>query len=93
MILKGKIVDFAGWLLPVQYKGAIAVSHQHTRTQASLFDVGHMLQTIVWGRNSWRVPESLTTADLKLKTWRLYAYCLHQRPGRDPGRPYHHQGC
>ncbi|KAH0551035.1 hypothetical protein KQX54_000097 [Cotesia glomerata] len=63
--MQRKIVDFAGWLLPVQYKGAIAVSHQHTRTQASLFDVGHMLQTIVWGRNSGEFLESLTTADLK----------------------------
>ncbi|CAG5092114.1 Similar to Amt: Aminomethyltransferase [Cotesia congregata] len=62
---QGKIVDFAGWLLPVQYKEAIAISHQHTRTQASLFDVGHMLQTIVWGKNSGEFLESLTTADLK----------------------------
>ncbi|XP_057321702.1 aminomethyltransferase, mitochondrial [Microplitis mediator] len=62
---QGRIVDFAGWLLPVQYKEAIAVSHQHTRTQASLFDVGHMLQTIVWGKNSGEFLESLTTADLK----------------------------
>ncbi|XP_074107250.1 aminomethyltransferase, mitochondrial [Cotesia typhae] len=62
---QGKIVNFAGWLLPVQYKEAIAVSHQHTRTQASLFDVGHMLQTIVWGKNSGEFLESLTTADLK----------------------------
>lgn len=49
----------------MQYKEAIAVSHQHTRTQTSLFDVGHMLQTIVWGKNSGEFLESLTTADLK----------------------------
>ncbi|OXU20331.1 hypothetical protein TSAR_009846 [Trichomalopsis sarcophagae] len=61
----GKIVDFAGWLLPVQYREAIAASHQHTRTHASVFDVGHMLQTHVTGRDSGEFLESLTTADLQ----------------------------
>lgn len=61
----GKIVNFAGWLLPVQYKEAIAASHQHTRNFASLFDVGHMLQTHVTGRDSTEFLESLTTSDLK----------------------------
>ncbi|XP_043468997.1 aminomethyltransferase, mitochondrial [Leptopilina heterotoma] len=62
---QGKIVNFAGWLLPVQYKEAIAASHQHTRNFASLFDVGHMLQTHVTGRDSTEFLESLTTSDLK----------------------------
>ncbi|KAK0175735.1 hypothetical protein PV327_009462 [Microctonus hyperodae] len=62
---QGKMVNFAGWLLPVQYQEAIAVSHQHTRTYSSLFDVGHMLQTRIWGRDSGKYLESLTTADLK----------------------------
>ena len=61
----GKIVDFAGWLLPVQYREAIAASHQHTRSHASLFDVGHMLQTRVLGKDSGEFLESLTTVDLK----------------------------
>ncbi|XP_058797254.1 aminomethyltransferase, mitochondrial [Phymastichus coffea] len=61
----GKIVDFAGWLLPVQYRDAIAASHQHTRTHASLFDVGHMLQTHVTGRDATEFLESLTTVDLQ----------------------------
>ncbi|XP_043280624.1 aminomethyltransferase, mitochondrial isoform X2 [Venturia canescens] len=61
----GKIVNFSGWLLPVQYRDAIAVSHQHTRTYASLFDVGHMMQTIVAGKNAGEYLESLTTIDLK----------------------------
>ena len=44
----GKIVDFAGWLMPVQYKDlSIQQSHMHTRTKCSLFDVSHMMQTHV----------------------------------------------
>ena len=36
----GKIVDFAGWLMPVQYRDlGIKESHVHTRTKCSLFDV------------------------------------------------------
>ena len=44
--LGGKLVDFAGWDLPVQYSGIIA-EHQHTRAAASLFDVSHMGQLVV----------------------------------------------
>lgn len=44
--LGGKLVDFAGWELPVQFAGGLA-EHQHTRTAASLFDVSHMGQVIV----------------------------------------------
>lgn len=62
---RGKIVNFSGWLLPVQYQEAIAASHQHTRTFASLFDVGHMMQTRVSGKDATDFLESLTTSDLK----------------------------
>ncbi|XP_046826016.1 aminomethyltransferase, mitochondrial [Vespa crabro] len=62
---EGKLVNFSGWLLPIQYKEAIAVSHQHTRTYASIFDVGHMMQTRVQGKNAGEFLESLTTCDLK----------------------------
>ncbi|XP_394029.5 aminomethyltransferase, mitochondrial [Apis mellifera] len=62
---RGKITNFSGWLLPVQYQEAIATSHLHTRTFASLFDVGHMLQTRVSGRDATQFLESLTTSDLK----------------------------
>jgi len=48
----------------VQYQEAIAVSHLHTRSLASLFDVGHMLQTRVSGKDAGEFLESLTTCDL-----------------------------
>ena len=42
------MVDFAGWMMPVQYKSlGIVASHLHTREKCSLFDVSHMLQTKV----------------------------------------------
>lgn len=46
----GKIVNFGGFLLPVQYSDqGIANSHLYTRQNASLFDVSHMLQTEITG--------------------------------------------
>ena len=43
----GRMVDFAGWMLPIQYSSlGIHDSVRHTRTAASLFDVSHMLQTM-----------------------------------------------
>lgn len=40
----GKMVAFAGWSLPVQYRDSHVESHLHTRRHCSLFDVSHMLQ-------------------------------------------------
>jgi len=37
----GRMVDFAGWSMPVQYASIIA-EHQATRTNVGLFDVSHM---------------------------------------------------
>ncbi|VAW22697.1 Aminomethyltransferase (glycine cleavage system T protein) [hydrothermal vent metagenome] len=51
----GRMVDFAGYSLPVQFKGIVA-EHNHTREHASVFDVSHMGQVSVTG------PDFLTTA-------------------------------
>ncbi len=37
----GRMVDFAGWSMPVQY-GSIVAEHQATRSACGLFDVSHM---------------------------------------------------
>ena len=42
--LGGKMVPFAGYELPVQYRSGIIAEHKHTREKASLFDVSHMGQ-------------------------------------------------
>ena len=50
----GKIVDFAGWLMPINYGSQIEEHHQ-VRTDAGMFDVSHMTvvdlngeQVIAW---------------------------------------------
>lgn len=63
---KGKLVDFAGYLLPVQYNNlSISASHLHTRQNSSIFDVSHMLQTYVRGKHAIDCFESICTADIK----------------------------
>ncbi|CAH1382691.1 unnamed protein product [Tenebrio molitor] len=62
----GKMVNFGGYLLPVQYADqGIAASHLHTRSSASLFDVSHMLQTEITGAGCLSYMESVCTADLQ----------------------------
>nr|CAD7440869.1 unnamed protein product [Timema bartmani] len=62
----GKMVPFAGFLLPVSYGGeSIAASHLHTRKHCSVFDVSHMLQTEIRGKDRLEFLESLCTADLQ----------------------------
>uniref|UniRef100_A0A8V1AE35 Aminomethyltransferase n=1 Tax=Gallus gallus TaxID=9031 RepID=A0A8V1AE35_CHICK len=60
----GRMVPFAGWSLPVQYGRGHLESHLHTRRHCSLFDVSHMLQTRVYGRDRVRFLESLVVGDI-----------------------------
>lgn len=61
----GKMVNFGGFMLPVQYNDlGIAASHLHTRENASMFDVSHMLQTEIRGKNCLQYFETICTADL-----------------------------
>jgi len=45
------MVDFGGWDMPVQYSGIIE-EHMAVRTKAGLFDVSHMGQIELTGKNS-----------------------------------------
>lgn len=63
----GRLVDFAGWAMPVQY-GSIVDEHQATRTAVGLFDVSHMGRVRVTGEDAAQWLDGLLTrrvADLK----------------------------
>lgn len=57
--LGGKMVDFAGWEMPVQYPLGIMGEHKHCREKAALFDVSHMGQVILKGDNVGEKLEAL----------------------------------
>ncbi|CAG7720819.1 unnamed protein product [Allacma fusca] len=61
----GKMVPFAGYLMPVQYNSlSIKDSHLHTRSSCSVFDVSHMLQSEVRGKDRVSFIESIVTGDI-----------------------------
>jgi len=45
--LGGKMVEFAGYEMPVQFPLGVMKEHLHTRTKAGLFDVSHMGQVVI----------------------------------------------
>lgn len=65
----GKMVEFAGWEMPVLYQGpgalSVMQSHLHTRQVASLFDVSHMCQLKLSGALRVDFLESLIVGDLR----------------------------
>jgi aminomethyltransferase len=56
----GKMIDFAGWSMPVHY-GSIVAEHQATRTAAGLFDVSHMGRLRFAGAGGGSFLEQLLT--------------------------------
>src|SRR3989442_6351618 len=59
----GKLVDFAGWEMPIQYGGVIE-EYQTIRTAVWLFDVSHMGPATVAGRDSLAFLQQVTTNNL-----------------------------
>jgi glycine cleavage system T protein (aminomethyltransferase) len=49
--LGARMVEYAGWLMPVQYRGIIE-EHRAVRTAAGLFDLSHMGELVVEGREA-----------------------------------------
>jgi glycine cleavage system T protein (aminomethyltransferase) len=58
-----KIVEFAGWEMPVQYSGVIS-EHVAVRTRAGLFDVSHMGEIEIRGSGALDVCQKLTANDI-----------------------------
>lgn len=59
--LGGKMVEFAGWLMPVQYGKGIIHEHLAVRKSVGLFDVSHMGEIAVKGRGAGDFVEKLGT--------------------------------
>ncbi len=57
----GKIVPFAGYLLPVQYGTGVITEHMTVRTKAGLFDVSHMAEIVLEGPDALKNANMLTT--------------------------------
>lgn len=62
--LGGRMVEFAGWLLPVQYPTGPNAEHQSVRQAAGLFDIDHMGQVLVSGPDALGFLNRVMTADV-----------------------------
>jgi aminomethyltransferase len=59
----GRMVEFGGWDMPVQYPSGTIAEHLRTRTHAGLFDVSHMGEIDVRGRDSIAFVNRLVSND------------------------------
>ncbi len=60
----GRMVDFGGWDMPVQYPAGTVEEHLRTRTRAGLFDVSHMGEINVRGRDAIPFVNRLCSNDV-----------------------------
>jgi len=66
--LGGKMVEFGGWAMPVTYggqEGGIMHTHLHTRANAGLFDVSHMVPVKIHGKDRARFMEHVVVGDIQ----------------------------
>lgn len=78
-----KMVDFAGYDMPVQYPPGVLKEHLHTREAAGLFDVSHMGQLRVSGAGAKAFLEHLLPTDLDTlaEGEQRYSLLLNERGG------------
>lgn len=60
----GRMVDFGGWDMPVQYPAGTIEEHLRTRTHSGLFDVSHMGEIEVRGSNAIKFVNRITSNDV-----------------------------
>ena len=68
--LGGRMIDFGGWDMPVQYPAGTIEEHMAVRTAVGLFDVSHMGEIEIRGPQALELAQRLTTNDAgKLDDW------------------------
>ncbi len=78
--LGGRMVDFHGWIMPIQYAG-ILEEHAAVRTTAGLFDLSHMGRVRVQGRDRRAFLQKILTIDVdKVPAGKCrYTFLLNER--------------
>ena len=77
-----RMIDFAGWEMPVQYQGLLE-EHAAVRAAAGIFDVSHMGEVMIEGPGALEAAQGLVTNDLsKCKDGQAqYSALLNHRGG------------
>ena len=82
VILGAKMVDFAGWHMPVQYTSIIE-EHNTVRENVGLFDVSHMGEVFVSGNDALEFLNSVVPQDISKLVYEKAVYC--QLPKQNGG--------
>lgn len=77
-----RIVDFAGWAMPVQYTSIVA-EHGATRSAVGLFDISHMGRILLFGRDAGAFLDKLITRRVTdMAPWRArYSFVCNEQGG------------
>lgn len=71
----GRLVDFAGWSMPVQY-GSITAEHHAVRREVGLFDISHMGRLAITGRDAQAFLNRILTTNIATLAVGQAAYSL-----------------
>ncbi len=80
--LGAKMVDFAGWHMPVQYI-SIVDEHNTVRNGVGLFDVSHMGEVFISGKDSLEFLQRIVPQDISKLEYEKAVYC--QLPNENGG--------
>src|SRR5258706_16300664 len=58
-----KMVPFSGWDMPVEYAGGLVSEHLAVRTRAGLFDVSHMGEIEIAGKDALAAVQRISSND------------------------------
>lgn len=72
--LGAKMVEFGGWEMPVQYSGIID-EHKAVRNSAGLFDVSHMGEVFVSGKDALKFMQKIVPQDISKLLINKAVYC------------------
>ena len=78
--LGGKMVDFGGWELPIQYS-KMREEHLTVRSKAGLFDVSHMGEVFLEGEGALEAARFLVTNDLNIEEGQAQYTCICNSEG------------
>lgn len=80
--LGARMVDFAGWHMPVQYTSIIE-EHKTVRENVGLFDVSHMGEVFVSGKDAEKFLNKIVPQDISKLAYEKAIYC--QLPNKNGG--------
>jgi aminomethyltransferase len=76
-----KLIDFAGFLMPIQYEG-VSIEHNCVKNNVGVFDVSHMGEFIIYGQKSETFLQSVLSNDISiLKPGQAQYNCIPNENG------------